>query len=340
MPGKLKIAITMGDPAGVGPELCLRALAEPAIRSRCVPVVFGDAGVLERVADRTGLPRPTRVISLSDWRRDGHLAEPAVVDCGAVAAADVRPGRLSARCGRAAYRYIQAAIESALAHRVAGVVTAPLHKEALHLARVPYAGHTEIFSALTGARRSCMMLTSQRLTVTMVTTHVGLRDVPGKLSTRRIGDVIELTHQAMLWLKRRAPRLAVCGLNPHCGEHGLFGRREEEKMIRPAVEQARARGICVDGPVVPDVAFVPRTRQRFDAIVCQYHDQGHIPFKMLAFEHGVNITLGLPVIRTSVDHGTAFDIAWKGEASPASLQAAIRVAVRLAVGRAGKHSML
>ena len=338
--GKVKIGITMGDPAGIGPELCLRALREPAVLSRCTPVVFGDAGVLSRVADSTGLPRPNRIISREEWRRDGRENGPTVVDCEVIDPDAVRPGEVSAVCGRAAYRYIQAAIESAMANRIAAVTTAPLHKEALHRARVPHAGHTEIFAALTKAKRACMMLTSRRLTVSMVTTHVGYRDVAAMLSTRRVCDVIELTHQALGWMKRRAPRLAVCGLNPHCGEHGLFGNCEEEKVIGPAIQEARASGICVEGPIVPDVAFVPHNRSKFDGIICQYHDQGHIPFKMLAFETGVNISLGLPMIRTSVDHGTAFDIAWKGKASPTSLFEAVRAAVRLAAGKAARHPKL
>jgi 4-hydroxythreonine-4-phosphate dehydrogenase len=167
----------------------------------------------------------------------------------------------------------------------------------------------------------------------MATTHIGYAEVPRKLSAQRVLEVIELTAEALPWMLRRAPRLGVCGLNPHAGEHGLFGQEEEEKFVGPAVAQARANGLAVEGPLVPDAAFTPAQRKRFDAIVCLYHDQGHIPFKMLAFDTGVNITLGLPIIRTSVDHGTAFDIAWKGVADPQSLFAAIRVAVEMARGR-------
>jgi 4-hydroxythreonine-4-phosphate dehydrogenase len=242
----------------------------------------------------------------------------------------IEPGIVSAACGRAAYVYIEKAIAAALKQKVDAVVTAPVHKEALKLAGVEFPGHTEIFTSLTGARRSCMMLYSDKLTVSMVTTHIGYHEVPGKLSVQRVLNVIELTAETMRHLLRREPRLGVCGLNPHAGEHGLFGNREEENYVEPAVRQARERGICVEGPVVPDAAFTLNVRKRFDATVTLYHDQGHIPFKMLAFDTGVNITLGLPIIRTSVDHGTAFDIAWQGKADPQSLFSAINVAAGLA----------
>jgi 4-phospho-D-threonate 3-dehydrogenase / 4-phospho-D-erythronate 3-dehydrogenase len=324
------LGITMGDPAGIGPELCLRALVEPSVLDCCVPVIFGDAGVLRRVA-QGGLPRLNcRVMSLADWGGVSTIEEPAVVDCGALDAAVVQPGQVAAECGRAGFTYIKTAIEAALAQRIAGVVTAPIHKEALQLSGVSHPGHTEIFTALTGARRSCMMLRSGVLTVSMVTTHVGYGEVPGLLTVRRVLDVMELTAEAMQRMLRRLPRLGVCGLNPHAGEHGLFGQREEERFVQPAIEAARSRGLLVEGPLPPDAAFTTGQRNRFDAIICLYHDQGHIPFKMLAFDTGVNVTLGLPIIRTSVDHGTAFDIAWRGVADPQSLYAAIKVALELA----------
>jgi 4-hydroxythreonine-4-phosphate dehydrogenase len=255
---------------------------------------------------------------------------PLIVDCTAVAAAKVKPGKISAACGRAGYVYIEHAIRAALAGKIAGVVTAPIHKEALRLAGITQPGHTEIFTTLTGAKRSCMMLYSDALTVSLVTTHIGYRDVPARLSTARILDVIELTSETMRRLRGRAPRLGVCGLNPHAGEHGLFGRREEDRFVAPAIAQAQQRGIDVQGPLVPDAVFTTAQRQKYDALVTLYHDQGHIPFKLLAFDTGVNLTLGLPIIRTSVDHGTAFDIAWQGEADPQSLFAAIRVAAQMA----------
>lgn len=327
------LGLTMGDPAGIGPEICLGALNEPSVLRDCIPVVFGDVGVLQRLSSMGAGKFFGRTLSLAEWDRLGKVNEPLVVDCGGVDAAKVPPGEISADCGRAGYIYIENSIRAALAGRIAGVVTAPIHKEALQRAGVPHPGHTEIFTALTGARRSCMMLHSEVLTVSMVTTHIGYAEVPARLSVQRVLDVIELTAEAMTWLRGRAPRLAVCGLNPHAGEHGLFGQREEEQFIEPAVARARERGIAIEGPLPPDAAFTTAQRKKYDAIVTMYHDQGHIPFKMLAFDTGVNLTLGLPIIRTSVDHGTAFDIAWRGTADPRSLFAAIHVAAELARGR-------
>ena len=351
------LGLTMGAPAGIGPELCLRALRDPGVLRRCVPVLFGDAGVLQRLgrsldksssssfsSSKTGNRSRTRtrtkdedggcrVISLAEWEKHGRSREPLMVDCAALDAKKIRPGKISAACGKAGFIFIESAIRSALAKKIDGVVTAPIHKEALRLSGVKYPGHTEIFTALTGARRSCMMLRSDVITVSMVTAHIGYGEVPKKLSVERVLDVIELTAEAMGWMLRRRPRLAVCGLNPHAGEHGLFGQKEEERFIEPAVAQARKSGIAIEGPLPPDAAFTPGQRKKFDAMITLYHDQGHIPFKMLAFDTGVNITLGLPIIRTSVDHGTAFDIAWKGMADPQSLFAAVRVAAELAAGR-------
>ena len=324
------LGITLGDPAGVGPELCARALAAPEVRERCVPVIFGDACVFRELGAR-GLASPeVPVVSLDQWRRAGDVTSPLIVDCGNLDPSAIEPGRVSAACGRAAFDYIRHAIDAAVTGRVSGVVTAPIHKESLRLAGIPYPGHTEIFTALTGAARSCMMLYSAELTVSMVTTHIGYGEVPRRLTVERIHDVIVLTHGAVKQMRGEEPRLAICGLNPHAGEHGLFGRNEEQQFIEPAVAQARESGIRIEGPLPPDTAFTSAVRQRTDAFVTLYHDQGHIPFKMLAFDTGVNITLGLPIVRTSVDHGTAFDIAWKGVASPTSLFAAVQVASELA----------
>ena len=327
------LGLTMGDPAGVGPEICLRALREPSVLAECVPVLFGDSAVLQRLA-REGFPAcEALVVSPAEFDSCTAPTAPLVVDCAALDADDVEPGRISAACGRAAYTYIVQSIRAALAKRIDGVVTAPINKEALRLAGVNHPGHTEIFTALTGAKRTCMMLYSDELAVSMVTTHVGYLEVPGRLSDERVLSVIELTAEAIGWLLRRAPRIGVCGLNPHAGEHGLFGQGEEERFIEPAVAKAKKRGIDAVGPLVPDAAFTKGVRKQFDAFVCLYHDQGHIPFKMLAFETGVNTTLGLPIIRTSVDHGTAFDIAWQGKATPTSLYSAIHIAAQIATGR-------
>jgi len=334
MSAKPILGLTMGDPAGIGPEICLSALHNGAVLAGCIPVLFGDASVLSRI--QKAALADLRSVTLSEFQDLEKITGPMVVDCGAIDGPSVRPGQISAACGQAGYIYIERAIAAALKDRIHGVVTAPIHKEALSLAGVKFPGHTEIFTALTGAKRSCMMLYSDKLTVSMVTTHIGFSDVPEKLSVERVLNVIELTSAAMRQILRRDPNLGVCGLNPHAGEHGLFGNREEELYVEPAVKQARERGIRVEGPLVPDSAFTTNVRKNFDAIVTLYHDQGHIPFKMLAFDTGVNITLGLPIIRTSVDHGTAFDIAWQGKADPTSLFSAISVAANLARERAGK----
>jgi 4-hydroxythreonine-4-phosphate dehydrogenase len=253
------------------------------------------------------------------------------MDCPAVDASAVQPGQVNTACGLAAYTYIGKAIEAAMAGGVAAVVTAPINKESLNLAGVKFPGHTEIFAAKTRADRACMMQTSDELTVTFVTTHVRHSDVPKLVTRERVLEVIELTADAVSRIRGKEPAIVVCGLNPHAGEHGLFGGEEEQSIV-PAVEAAKARGLDVCGPVPPDTAFLPARRETTDAFVCMYHDQGHIPLKMLAFDKAVNVTLGLPVIRTSVDHGTAFDIAWQGRANPGSLIQAILLAVKLAGG--------
>jgi len=329
------LGVTMGDPAGVGPELAVRTLALPEVLGFCVPVLFAGGAVLERLSGAGLGGLPWERVSLEAWWRRGRPSEPLIVDCGEPDRGGWSPGEVSEACGRAAWRYIETAIRSAQAGQVDGVVTLPVHKVALRRAGVPHAGHTEIFTALTGAKRTCMMLHSELLTVSMVTTRIGYAEVPERLSVERILDVIELTGEACRRMLGREPRLAVCGLNPHAGENGLFGRGEEERFIRPAVEGARRGGWQAEGPLPPDTAFAPFQRERFDAWVTMYHDQGHIPFKMLAFDTGVNVTLGLPMIRTSVDHGTAFDIAWQGKARNESLRAALRVAARLAAAGQG-----
>jgi 4-hydroxythreonine-4-phosphate dehydrogenase len=324
------IAVTMGDAAGVGPEVCLQLLANAAIARECTPVVFGDVSVLRQAAGILRLPFSAPVVTPAVWKRcHRELRGPAVLDLGCLAGTNVVPGRLDAACGDAAYRYVLAAIDAGLAGEVEAVTTGPLNKEALHAAGHRFPGHTEIFAERMKADRSCMMLTSQELTCSFVTTHVGYHEVPGLLTTARILEVIELTATAMRRIRGRKPKLVVCGLNPHAGEHGLFGNREEELIIAPAVEAALAKGISIEGPLPPDTAFLPWKRKETDAFICMYHDQGHIVLKALAFDSAINTTLGLPVIRTSVDHGTAFDIAWQGKANPNSLYEAVRLAAKL-----------
>ena len=329
------VAVTMGDPAGIGPEICLRLLGDATVRSRCVPIVFGDASILLRVGDKIGMRPAAAVIELSDWSTQARsVSEPSILDVGAIATpSEIAPGVVSAATGRAAFAYIEKSITAALSREIDAVVTGPIHKEALRAAGVNFPGHTEIFTQRTKASRSCMTLTCQEITCSFVTVHVGYHEVPGLLSKARILDVIELTVDFMRTLRDRAPKLVVCGLNPHAGEHGLFGQREEERFIIPAIEAARLAGVDIEGPLPPDTAFLPARRRATDAYICMYHDQGHIPLKMLAFDDAVNITLGLPIIRTSVDHGTALDIAWQGRANPNSLFEAVRIASTLAAQR-------
>ncbi|MFM8469936.1 MAG: 4-hydroxythreonine-4-phosphate dehydrogenase PdxA [Limisphaerales bacterium] len=326
-----RIAVTMGDPAGVGPEICLRLLNNTDLARECVPIVFGDAVVLRRVAQKLEIPFAAPVLASADWSKASRTANsPAVLDLQCVNAAAVTPGKVDARCGDAAFRYVIAAIEAGLAGEVDAITTAPLNKEALHAAGHKYPGHTEIFAERMRANRSCMTFFSDELTCSLVTVHIGYHEVPAALTTQRILDVIELTAAAVRRQRGRAPRLAMLGLNPHAGEHGLFGRGEEERIIAPAVEAARRAGMNVVGPLSPDTAFLPARRRETDAFICMYHDQALIPMKALAFDSAVNTTLGLPVVRTSVDHGTAFDIAWQGKASAENLFAAVRLTAKLA----------
>lgn len=330
---KPKIALTMGDPAGIGPEVCLHAMNHPEVNTLAVPVLFGDLHVLQRVASRTGLPVPSRILSLAEWQQQ-HTAvrEPTVIAVETPDAQHIQPGEISAITGQASFSYIDAAIQAAQAGQVAAVSTAPINKKALSMAGIHYPGHTEIFAERDGATRWCMMQYSEIITCTFVTVHCGYAEVPGLLSTQRILDVIELSATGLKRIRGTEPKIVVCGLNPHAGEQSLFGNGEEERMIIPAIEAARAKGLQVEGPLPPDTAFLPTKRQETDVFVCMYHDQGHIPVKALAFDSAVNTTLGLSLVRTSVDHGTALDIAWQGKANPSSLYCAISLAVTLATG--------
>ncbi|QDT37706.1 4-hydroxythreonine-4-phosphate dehydrogenase PdxA [Stratiformator vulcanicus] len=328
------LAITMGDPAGIGPEICLDLLDHGSATGDYRPIVFGDAHVLSAVADRLNKPRPRHIISQQDWSAEYRSIDaPAVLDVADHRVPNLEPGKIDGDTGQASFRYVICAIEAALAGEVAGVTTGPINKEALFQGGIRYPGHTEIFAEKAKAERSCMMLTSDEITCAFATTHVGYSSVPGLLSIERISDVIELAADAMRLLREREPKLVVCGLNPHAGEHGLFGDREEERIIVPAIEQARQNGIDIEGPLPPDTAFLKWRRESTDAFICMYHDQGHIPLKALAFDKAINITLGLPMIRTSVDHGTALDIAWQGKADSSSLFLAAELAGKLARGR-------
>ncbi len=338
------IVLTTGDPAGVGPELCVKWLRHHLTAASAQsesesfrPLIFGDASVLRRLQACPGLADWHTVIEslpIQSWEKylsDGPPASgPVWVDHHAINEDQLQPGTVTAPQGRAAYVYIERAISQALAGRVAAVVTGPIHKEAFHAAGIPYPGHTELLTAHTNATSSVMMLTSPVITCSLVTAHVGLAEVPKLLTVERVLETIRVTYASLQRMLDREPRLTICGLNPHAGEGGLFGEQEEERFIQPAVEQARQQGITLRGPLPPDTAFVEKIRALTDAYICMYHDQGLIPLKALDFNEAVNVTLGLPIVRTSVDHGTAFDIAWQGIASEQSLIRAVELACRLA----------
>ncbi len=326
------IAVTMGDPAGVGPEVCLRLLANQDVFQFAVPIVFGDIDILRRCAKAIGVPAPTRVITEHEWSAQQFDPDSsAVLHLPGFDQDGFEPGIVGAKTGQASYHYILRSIEAAMTGKVAAVTTGPINKEALHAAGIFYPGHTEIFEEKTGASRACMFQYSEEVRASFVTTHVGYAEVPALLTQARILDVIELTAEAIQRICTKKPKLGILGLNPHAGENGLFGNREEELLIIPAMHAARAKGIEIDGPFPPDTAFLPARRKSYDAMVCMYHDQGHIPLKALAFDNAVNTTLGLSIIRTSVDHGTACDIAWKGIANPGSMFEAVRLAAKLSI---------
>jgi len=309
----MKLGITMGDSSGVGPEILLKAIRQGELRRPFV--IFGDRAVLER--------------SNQELNFGVDVAALDMVDHKLMTRSNVTPGQLNAASGHAAREYVVSATKAALRGEIAAIVTLPMNKEATRQSDPAFTGHTELIGEICGAPDVTIMLASSQLVVTHVSTHVSLREAIERAKKERVLRIIELTHQAAVRLFDR-PRIAVAGLNPHAGEHGLFGREEIDE-IEPAVREAQSRGIPVEGPVPPDTVFyMAVTRKQYDAVVCMYHDQGHIPSKLLDFEGGVNVTLGLPIIRTSVDHGTAFDIAWKGTASTRSLVAAFEFAARLA----------
>jgi len=309
------IAITMGDPAGIGPEIVLQAVADPELAPLAHWIVVGDAAVLELARQVTGIPLRA---GLYDARALADIAEFSF-------------GRLDARCGVAAVEYVRIATEMCLRGEAEAIVTAPLNKEAVTLSGRPFTGHTEYIAELCGATESRMLLCSERLSTIHVTTHIALR-AACQTTTGRVLRTIELGSDAMKLLGKKEPRIAVCGLNPHAGEHGLFGD-EDQRVILPAIEAARAKGIACSGPHAPDTVFLQAVRGAYDLVVAMYHDQGHIPMKLIDFEGTVNISLGIPIIRTSVDHGTAFDIAGKGRADARSMKQAMRIAAKMAATR-------
>lgn len=326
------IGITMGDGAGVGPEIIMKALGDEQIYESCRPLVIGDAKLLERAANVVHFDAAVRRIETVD---DGVFTV-GTVDCIDLdlLPADLPYGEISAQAGDAAFRYLERAIELAKNGAIDAICTAPLNKAALHKGGHIYPGHTEILAKLTGTKNFSMMLSAQKLKVIHVTTHVGIVDAIRMIEPERVYRVIQLANDTLRTAGYEKPKIAVCGINPHAGENGLFGYGEEEDKVVPAVQRAQNAGIDVVGPLPADTLFFRAVRGDFDIVVAMYHDQGHGPVKVLGLEAGVNITVGLPIVRTSVDHGTAFDIAGTGVADELSIKEAIRQAVALAPKRA------
>jgi 4-hydroxythreonine-4-phosphate dehydrogenase len=318
------LAVTMGDPSGVGPEILALALEDGLFAANCV--VVGDIARLRAGARKAG--STTRYKIVDDPGRAGSDNRVPVLNVE-LADPSIPFGQMSAIGGECAYQCVVKAIDLAMEGKVDAVVTAPINKESMQLAGHLYPGHTEILGERTGADDTVMMLAAGAMRVVHVTTHIPLKEVPATISKERILRVLNLGNDALKKMGIAKPRFAVAGLNPHAGEGRIFGN-EEKNIIEPAIRGAAAQGINVEGPLPPDIVFLKMHRGKYDAVVAMYHDQGHIPLKLLAFESGVNVTLGLPIIRTSVDHGTAFDIAGKGLADPGSLIEALRLAMSMA----------
>jgi 4-phospho-D-threonate 3-dehydrogenase / 4-phospho-D-erythronate 3-dehydrogenase len=322
------IGITMGDAAGIGPEIIVKAMKERLIYETCRPVIIGDVKMLDKIITMLKLDLKTNSIQIID--QAGF--KPGVIDCVDL---DLLPyeiqfGKLSGLTGDAAFRYLEKAILLARTGKIDGICTAPLNKEALHMGGHNYPGHTEILAEFTGTQEYAMMLASPKLKVILVTIHLGLIDAVKAITPERVYKSISLANNALQQMGYIRPRIAVCGINPHAGEGGLFGNREEEEKIVPAIEQALKEGMNASGPHPADTLFYRAVRGDFEVVVAMYHDQGLIPIKTLGIEAGVNLTIGLPFVRTSVDHGTAFDIAGKGIANAENMKVAILLAADFA----------
>jgi 4-hydroxythreonine-4-phosphate dehydrogenase len=326
-----RIAITMGDAAGVGPEVVMKSLTHPEVYEMCRPLVIGDAARLEQAGRIIGCKTPV-------LRLDPNAIELTTFEAGTVECIDLKLipmdlpwGKLSPVAGDAAFHFVKTATELAMAGHVDAICTAPLNKEALHAGGHFYPGHTELLAELTGTPEVSMMLSAPNLRVIHVTVHLGLLDAIARIEPGLVGRTIARGHQVLVKAGVPRARIGVCGINPHAGEGGLFGRGEEETKIAPAVKACQSKGWDVEGPLPADTLFYRAAcRGDFDLVVAMYHDQGHGPVKVLGLESGVNITVGLPVIRTSVDHGTAFDIAGTGRADERSMLEALRQAAELA----------
>jgi 4-hydroxythreonine-4-phosphate dehydrogenase len=318
----------MGDPCGIGPEIVARSVADPLVRGCCLPIVIGDLKAMERALTVTGIDLPLVPVSPGVLGETGNAAV-YCLQAGALGAADMAYGQPTPATGEAVYQYITTAASLCQSGTAAAMATAPISKEVLNRSGHHYPGHTELLAELTGTTDFVMMLAGDRLRVTLVTIHEALAAVPSLLTVERVLTTIRITHGDVSRYFKPGPKIAVLALNPHCGEGGLFGD-EEDRIIAPAIDRARSLGLDVHGPLSADTLFHFAAQGDYDAVVCMYHDQGLIPLKLLHFDDGVNITLGLPIIRTSVDHGTAYALAGRGTASAASMTAAIRIAARMA----------
>lgn len=318
------VLITMGDPTGVGAEVIVKSVNHPAVRERLRPLVIGDTRRLQKAVRLTGVKLAVRTVR----KPEDALFAPGSVDCLDldIVPSDLPFGRLSAVGGEAAYRFIARAVEVAQSGFAGAICTAPLNKEALHAAGHRYPGHTEMLAHMSGTPEVSMLLVAPRLRVIHVTTHIGLLDAIARIEPGLVERTIRRGNELLVRAGIAAPRIAVCGINPHAGEGGLFGRGEEAEKIAPAVAACVDSGLDVQGPLPADTLFFRATRGDFDLVVAMYHDQGHGPVKVLGLEAGVNVTVGLPFVRTSVDHGTAFDIAGTGRADAGSMIAALELA--------------
>ena len=327
------IAITTGDPAGIGPEVVLKALTDRELLNTARWVVIGDAAILQMVGAQIGLRPPDCIVEAgASTPASGYgTVQICLLDVRQLEPSEFTIGTLSAACGRAALEYVRRATQLCLDGQAAAMVTAPLNKEAVSLSGQKFTGHTEFIADLSEAAESRMLLVNDRLRVIHVSTHRSLRSACD-LDTPRILRTIQLGHEALQSLGFVEPRIAVCGLNPHAGENGLFGS-EDLEFIVPAIQSAQEMGLLCEGPFPADTIFIQAVRGAYDLVVAMYHDQGHVPMKLLDFENTINVSLGLPIIRTSVDHGTAFDIAGKNRADPSSMKAAMKLAVTMSLNR-------
>jgi 4-hydroxythreonine-4-phosphate dehydrogenase len=330
-----KVVIPMGDPTGIGPEIIVKVLSDKSTFRFCRPIVLGDRKIMERairLLNSTLKVNEMETIEEKEYKK-GMLN---LVNFSDINTDKMEFGAPTESCGRAMVKYVEEAVGLVLAGRIDAITTAPISKKALSDAGYSYPGHTELLAELTGSNEYVMMLAGDRLKVTLVTIHCGLREVFHFLTTEKILTTIRITHSALIdFFGEENPIIAVAALNPHAGEAGLFGK-EEEEIILPAVKQAQQLGIGAEGPLPPDTLFYHASQGKYSAVVSMYHDQGLIPLKLLHFEDAVNVTLGLPLIRTSVDHGTAYDIAGKGKANPLSLLNALKMAARMVMHRAKK----